>query len=105
MMKFLVILFILLMVLMLLALRYRRQIQAGLQIWRMFRQVRQSSKPAEKPTARQKKIEQSESLVRCARCGKWIAPSEAVKLRGNTTYCSTKCMEKAARLESLVDRK
>ena len=102
-MKFLVILFILLMVFVLLALRYRRQIQTGFQVWRMFRQVRQSSKQPVN-TATKAKIEKSESLVRCARCGKWIAPSDAVKLRSNTTYCSTNCMEKAARLESLVDR-
>ena len=104
MMKFLVILFILLMLVLLLALRYRRQIQAGLQIWRMFRQVKQASKPAQNPAIR-KKNENSESLVRCARCGKWVMPSEAVNLRGDTIYCSTQCMEKAARLESLVDKK
>ncbi|MGI8470438.1 MAG: hypothetical protein ACR2N3_18515 [Pyrinomonadaceae bacterium] len=102
-MKFLVILFILLVLLMLLALRYRRQIQTGLHVWRMYKQIRQASKPSEKPAAK-RKIEKGESLVRCARCGKWLAPSDAVNLRSKTIYCSTNCMEKAARLESLVDR-
>ncbi len=103
MMKFLVIIFILLMLLMLLALRFRRQIQTGLQVWRIFRQVRQASKPPAEAQAKAT-IEKSESLVRCSRCGKWIAPSEAVNLRSKTIYCSTNCMEKAARLESLVDK-
>ena len=103
-MKLLIILLILLIILMLLALRYRRQIQTGLQVWRMFQQVRQASKPPVESKTKPK-IEKSESLlVRCARCGKWIAPSDAVKLGSNTIYCSTNCMEKAARLESLVDK-
>ncbi|MGI9036575.1 MAG: hypothetical protein ACR2GD_11120 [Pyrinomonadaceae bacterium] len=103
-MKFLVILFILLMILMLLALRYRRQIQTGLQVWRMFRQVRRASKPKQTEPISKRKIEKNESLVNCARCGKWVAPSDALNLRSSTVYCSTNCMEKAARLESLVDK-
>lgn len=102
-MKFLVIIFILLLLMLLIALRYRRQIKTGLHVWRMFRQIRQASK-SDDALKTKAKIEKSESLVRCARCGKWIAPSEAVNLRSNTIYCSTNCMEKAARLESLVDK-
>lgn len=102
-MKFLIILFILLLVIMLIALRYRRQIQTGMQVWQMFRQVRQTTKPPAASKAKPR-IEKSELLVRCARCGKWVAPSEAVNLRSKTIYCSTNCLEKAARLESLVDK-
>ena len=101
--KILVILLILLLVILLIALRYRRQIQTALQFWRMYRQMKQATKPAEQPTAKPR-IEKNEALVVCARCGKWIVPSEAVNLGGNTIYCSTKCMEKAARLQSLVDK-
>lgn len=104
MIKLLVIFFILLLVIMLLALRYRRQLQTGLHIWLMYKQIKQTPKPSAKPKINQT-IEKGESLVRCARCGKWVPPAGAVNLRGRTTYCSTQCMEKAARLEALVDRK
>lgn len=103
MIKLLVILFILIVLLSLIALRYRRQIQTGIGLWRMFRQVRKASKPPAGANPK-RSIEKSESLVSCARCGKWILPSDAVNLRSKTFYCSTNCMEKAARLESLVDK-
>ena len=102
--KLLVILLILIVVICLIALRYRKQIQAALQIWQMYRKMKSGANPQQQ-TASKPKLEKNEALVCCARCGKWIAPSEAVKLGGNTIYCSTKCMEKAARLQSLVDRK
>jgi hypothetical protein len=81
------------------------QIQTALHLWRMFRQIKKASKPQ----AAEKKIENikadnGEPLVRCAKCGKWINESSALKLRSKTFYCSADCMEKAAKIESLVDR-
>lgn len=102
-MKWLFIFFCLLMLFALFALRYRRQIQTALQVWRMFRQVRQTSKPPEKNT-KKREIDRSEPLVRCAKCGKWLTRSDALNLRSKTFYCSANCMERAARIESLVDR-
>lgn len=102
-MKWLFIFFLLLLIFALVALRYRRQVQTARQMWRIFRQVRQAAKPPEKITER-RVPEKSKRLVRCAKCGKWLAPSEALNLRSKTFYCSANCMERAARIESLVDK-
>ena len=102
-MKWLILLALLLFVIFIIAMRYRRQLQTGLQIWRMFRQFKKASRPAEKEIEK-RGVDKNEPLVRCARCGKWISQSEALNLRSKTVYCSTNCMEKAARIESLVDK-
>ncbi len=101
-MKWLILLTLILMLAGIVALRYRRQIQTGRQLWRMFRQFRKASKPIEKNVDKPA-IDKNTVLVRCARCGKWIPQNEALNLRSKTIYCSSKCMEKAARIESLVD--
>ena len=93
--KFLVVLFILIVVFGLVALRYRKQIQMALYVLRMFRKMRQMSSAPE-----EKQIEKTESssdtqLVKCARCGKWIPQSKALNLRSKTFYCSANCMENA----------
>lgn len=102
-MKWLIILLILLVVVALVVLRYRKQIQAGWQIWRMFRQMRQVGKSQEKPVEKKKDTLKDVPLVRCEKCGKWISPEGALKLRSDKYYCSSTCMEKAAKLQSLVD--
>lgn len=103
-MKWIIILGLLIMLALFIYTRYRRQIQTALQVWRMYKKMRQASTaPAEK-TIEKKTTDTSQPLVRCARCGKWVAPNDALKLGKNTVYCSTACMEKSARLESLVDR-
>lgn len=85
------------------ALRYRRQIQTGLHFWRMFRQFKRAAKQPEKEFEN-RGADKNEPLVRCARCGKWISQTNALNLRSKTIYCSANCMEKAARIESLVDK-
>lgn len=102
-MKWLIILLLLIIVVSMLALKYRKHIQTGLYMWRMFRQMRQINKPVEKKIENPPS-EKNANLIRCARCGKWIAASSALNLRSNTSYCSTACMEKASRIESLVDK-
>jgi len=102
-MKWLIILGLILLLFAVIALRYRRQIQTALQIWRMFRQMRQASRPQEKKIEN-RTADKGELLVRCARCGKWVSQDVALNLRSKTIYCSTNCMERAARIESLVDK-
>jgi hypothetical protein len=102
-MKWIVILLILLAVVALIVFRYRKQLQAGWQIWRMFRQMRQMGKAQEKPPAKKNENLKEVPLVRCEKCGKWISPEGALKLRQDKYYCSSACMERAARLQSLVD--
>lgn len=94
--KFLIVLFILLVVFGLLALRYRKQIQMALYLLRMFRKMRGMSSAA----TEEKQIEKTENtanvqLVKCARCGTWIPQTKALNLRSKTFYCSAKCMETA----------
>ena len=104
--KWLILLLLIGLAIFLIAMHYRRHIQSALHIWRMFRQIKRASQPAqsaEKKTEN-RKIEKDAPLVRCARCGKWLSPGEALNLRSKTVYCSTACMEKAARIESLVDK-
>lgn len=101
-MKWLIVLLIILIVVALIAVRYRKHILSAWHLWRMFKQVRQMSKPPEK------KIEtvshdRNQPLVRCERCGNWIPESQAMNLRSKTFYCSAKCMERAVKLQSLVD--
>lgn len=102
-MKWLIILLILLAIIALVAFRYRRQILAGWQIWRMFRQMRNAGKEQRKPVENQKESLKDVPLVRCEKCGKWISPEGALKLRQDKYYCSSTCMERAAKLQSLVD--
>jgi len=102
-MKWLILIILFLILLAIIASRYRLQLQTALQIWRMFRQFKRAAKPKEE-NVEKREIDKNTPLVRCARCGKWILQSEALNLRSNTFYCSTDCMEKAARIESLVDK-
>lgn len=64
--------------------------------------MRQTGKVQEKPTEKQDKLKDA-PLVRCEKCGKWTSPETALKLRQDKYYCSSACMERAARLQSLVD--
>ena len=102
-MKWLIVLIIFLVVIGLILFRYRRQIQAGWQIWRVLRQMRQTGKSQQQPTAKKPDNLKEVPLVRCEKCGKWISPEGALKLQKEKFYCSSACMERAARLQSLVD--
>ncbi|HEX8289011.1 MAG TPA: hypothetical protein VF556_13500 [Pyrinomonadaceae bacterium] len=93
-MKFLIIFVLLLVVLALIAMRYRKQIQTALYVWRMFRKMRQFDKPQEK------RIETAETpanaaLVRCVGCGNWVAETNVLKMGNKISYCSAACIEKS----------
>jgi hypothetical protein len=93
-MKWLILLALLIVVFCLIALRFRPQILALLQIWRMYKQIKQANQPIEKQIPKREKLA-NEALVRCANCGKWIPQSTALNLRKKTFYCSSNCVEKA----------
>lgn len=98
-MKWLIILLLFAVLLVIIATRYRRQIIAGIEIWKMFRQVRQQMKPKEEKQIRPQTVSKNDvQLVRCGKCGTWIPESNALNLRSKTFYCSTKCMEQAVRV-------
>ena len=94
-MKWIILLILFLILLAMIAVRYRRQISAGIEIYKMFRQLRNPQKPSEKQI-NPKKNEKETALVRCARCGTWKSQGDAINLRSKTSYCSASCMEKAA---------
>lgn len=93
-MKWLIILVLFILLAMIIATRYRRQIKSALYVWKMFRKMRQVDKSGDK------QIEQSNNakdipLIRCAKCGTWIPQKNALNLRSKTFYCSANCMEQA----------
>lgn len=99
--EWILVLAVILVVFALVAIRYRRQITMGIQLLQMFRKMRSVAKPPPAKAKTQENLKDVQ-LVRCDRCGKWVTPEGALKLKTNT-YCSTSCLEKAAKLQSLVD--
>lgn len=87
----LVILFVIAVLLALTAFRYRRQIAAMLHVWRMFKTMRQASRPVEKRIENSEKSDSSR-LVNCSKCGTWAPETTAIKL-GGTYFCSAACLE------------
>ncbi|MBA3784246.1 MAG: hypothetical protein H0X15_01700 [Acidobacteria bacterium] len=90
-MKWLILLGLLIILVIIIAARYRRQIQMAIYVLRMFRKMR-----AGKTDERQ--IETKESakdvpLIRCGKCGTWIPQNKALSLRSGVFYCSTNCLE------------
>lgn len=98
-MKWLILLILFLILIAIIAHRYRRQINLGIEIFKMFRQLRNRAKPQEKKLDK-KAADKSVPLVRCARCGTWTPQNSALNLRSKTFYCSTNCMEKAVSVNS-----
>lgn len=103
-MKILIVILILTVIALLVFARYRRQIMTAIQIWRMFRQMNAGTRQtSEERGSRKTKGELKDTpLLRCEKCGKWV-PGEGTVNLGNKNYCSTACLERAARIQSLVD--
>lgn len=96
-MKWLIILGLILLVIILIASRYRKQIQMGLYVFRMFRKMRQMNQTPEKQI--NTKAETGDgTLVNCAKCGTWIPQNKAIKLRSGVFYCSSNCLETTAKV-------
>lgn len=96
-MKWLIILGLLLIVLLLVVSRYRKQIQTALYVFRMFRKMRQMSKTDEKQIDTPADSTGT-NLVNCAKCGTWIPQNKALKLRSGVFYCSSNCLETMAKI-------
>ena len=97
-MKWIILLILFALLIAIIATRYRRQIIAGIEIFKVFRQVRQQMKPKPETQIRQPVSKSDVQLVRCAKCGKWINETNALNLRSKTFYCSTNCMEQAVKV-------
>ena len=79
------------------AIRYRKQIVAMMHIWRSLKSMRQQ---ANQRKVEPEKSEQLGPLVNCAKCGTWVPEQRAIKLRGGMFYCSSNCLETAAKANS-----
>jgi len=84
----LVILAIILILLVLTGIRYRKQLMTVIHIWRMLKSARSAA------ATRENEINEPADvpLVSCAKCGAWVSQSEAVKIGSNTFLCAAKCM-------------
>ena len=96
-MKWLILLLLFLALTAIIVVRYRRQIQTGLYVWRMFRKIRQPGKTENKQFETKKSASDGQ-LVRCAKCGTWIPKNKALNLRSKNFYCSTNCIETAVKV-------
>ena len=96
-MKWLIILGLILVVIVLIATRYRQQIKMVIYVWRMFRKMHQATKSPEKQLQKQENETDSE-LIRCAKCGTWVQRNKALKLRSGVNFCSTVCLESAVKV-------
>ena len=89
-----VILAVIAILLILTAVRYRKQIAAGVHIWRSMKamrdQLNQRNAKAVEPTP-----VNSGKLVNCAKCGTWVPEERAIKLKGGIYFCSSACVESA----------
>jgi hypothetical protein len=93
--KFLVIIFLIVVLSALVLLHFRKQIQTALYVLRMFRQMRRANQPQAEKTIETKEKPGGGQLIRCARCGTWIPETSAMKLGAKTFYCSANCIENA----------
>ncbi|MBA2621472.1 MAG: zinc finger MYND domain-containing protein [Acidobacteria bacterium] len=95
-MKWLILLVLLALAGVFVAVRFRRQIQMGIYLYRMFKKMRGTNKTDEKQIS-QKVNPKNVPLVRCARCGTWTPQNRALNLRSQVFYCSANCMESAVK--------
>lgn len=93
-MKWIILLILFLILIAYIVIRFRRQINFGIEMYKMMRQFRDQTKPEKKPLEKTGKSKGDSMLVRCSRCGKWIPQDRAVNLRAGNFYCSTVCLEK-----------
>jgi hypothetical protein len=96
-MRWLVILVLLFVLAAIIVVRYRKQLQTAIFVWKMFRKMRQASQPSEKQIEKQENSSDV-SLVKCAKCGTWIPQKNALNLRSKIFYCSANCMESAVKV-------
>jgi hypothetical protein len=80
-------------ILVLTAVRYRRQIAGMMQIWRSLKAMRQQIKQKQGRDDIEPERVAAGKLVNCSGCGTWVPESRAIGLRGGIFYCSSACLE------------
>jgi len=77
------------------AIRYRRQIVGMIQLYRLMRgQLKPRDNGSE--IASHSRTPEAAKLINCAKCGRWISKSDAVKMRGGLVLCSIDCTGRGA---------
>jgi hypothetical protein len=97
-MKWIIILALVALLIVIVSVRFRRQIQTAIYLFRMVRKMRAMSR-AEMPEAdpRTAVAESADELVRCSKCGKWSSKAGAKRFGTTSFYCSDECMTTAVR--------
>jgi hypothetical protein len=88
----LVILAVIFVLLGLTAYRYRRQIATGIQVWRMLKGIKANTKRSIDDREEAPPVS-SGKLIRCSKCGTWVAERSAIKLSRGVNFCSSACVE------------
>jgi len=96
-MKWLILLGLIVILIVVIANRYRQQIKIAIYVWQMFRKMRQAGKTGEKQIEKQENAADV-ALVRCAKCGTWLPQNRTLNLRSGINYCSTGCLETTAKI-------
>ncbi len=91
-MKWIILFLLFMFLLMMISVRFKRQIIGMIQVWKIFKLV---NNPPEKQIKDQPANDEI-SLVKCARCENWIPQNEALNFRSKDFYCSINCVEKSA---------
>ncbi len=76
------------------AFRYRKQLAAGLQIWRMLKEARKQAAASIGKPAPEPEMKASGPLVRCSKCGTWTPSAAAISLGKQIYFCSKDCVER-----------
>jgi len=90
-MKYLFVLAAVMFFAMLIAVRYRKQINAAIQVARLLRDAREGVKEIQ-PASSIRDPMAAESLVKCAGCGTWVPENRAKRLRTGDLFCSDECI-------------
>ena len=77
------------------AYRYRRQIKAIREFWRMAKEMRQMTSQMRKEVDEPKAAAPGR-LVNCTKCGTWVPEDRAIRLGRTSMFCSSKCLERSA---------
>ena len=96
-MKYLFVLGVMMFFAMMIAVRYRKQINAAIQVARMLRDAREGVKEIQ-PTSARREPMASAALVKCSGCGTWVPENRAKRLRTGDFFCSDECIRTGAKV-------
>lgn len=77
------------------AYKYRRQIKAVREFWRMAKGVREMQTQARREVEEPKPAAPGK-LVNCSKCGTWVPEDRAIRLGRTSVFCSSNCLERSA---------